>query len=874
MQDKSTQLPSDINFYQTIVENNPSTIIITGGPQTDYQIIYVNASFERETGYTREEVIGKNPRFLHEGDSEQSALEDIRVALAKEKPCTVLLRNYRKNGEMFWNELRLVPIHDDNGLLTGYMGVQNDVTERVYAQQMAENVLTNAFEAITIVQDGRFVFVNPAVERLSGYPIDVFKSLTLDKIIHPDDYAQVQTFYRNHLAGKANQNRIIFRAVRQDGSQWWCETTATTIEFRGIAAIQTISLDVTQREETQQQLRMTSANLRAILDSAQQSFVLIDREARIIEFDQRSVANALDVFGETLYRGADIYKFVLEEEKEIFSQDYQRVLCGEIITSERTYRGRGRTYHFEVTFYPVTNEAGEILGACLSVENITERKLAEITLRESEELYRLMADNISDMMSTHDLQGVYTYVSPSCEQLLGYKPEELLGRTAYDLFHPDDLPTIETSHQTIVQRQDVDYSVEYRIRRQDGNYIWFETISSIVRDDITREPRNILAMSRDITGRKEAEIALQESEERFRQLAENIDSVFWLIDLSANTYLYISPAYDIIWQRSHLELMKKGPEAFATTLHPEDRDSIMEGIRNDAVNSINATYAIEHRIVRPSGEVRSIRSDLFPVRNEFGDVYRLAIISQDITEELRLKRQERALQLERDRSRLLSTFITKISHELRTPLSIIGTSAYFLEKLDDAEKRQAKSETIRKQIERITRLIDTMLLMVKLDTMNDMDRESVALRTVIGNVVTSFDKTIQAKKLAVDFVRHDEIETFTANATLLTSMFYHLLQNAIHHSHENGHIQIAIRDIGEFVQITVADNGNGIPAQHLPKIFDRFYRVDGAHSTEGLGLGLSIAKSIAELHGGTIHAESELDSGASFIVDLAKRNTD
>ncbi len=129
---------------------------------------------------------------------------------------------------------------------------------------------------------------------------------------------------------------------------------------------------------------------------------------------------------------------------------------------------------------------------------------AEGTLRESEELYRLLAEHSSDMISKHTPEGVYTYASPACRCLLGYEPEELVGRDAYEFFHPDDLEQIRRTHSAILEHPDT-YTVGYRIRRRDGSYIWFETTSRTVRDPHTNQVREIRAVSRDITGRKEAE---------------------------------------------------------------------------------------------------------------------------------------------------------------------------------------------------------------------------------------------------------------------------------------------------------------------------------------------------------------------------------
>jgi PAS domain S-box-containing protein len=134
----------------------------------------------------------------------------------------------------------------------------------------------------------------------------------------------------------------------------------------------------------------------------------------------------------------------------------------------------------------------------------TERQRAEQSLRESEQLYRLLAEHSTDMITTHAKDGVYLYVSPACRDLLGYEPEELVGRDPYELFHPDDIPMVRESHAQVTSQPTID-TISYRIRRGDGAYTWLETSIKMIHDPETREFRSMIGVSRDVTKRKEAE---------------------------------------------------------------------------------------------------------------------------------------------------------------------------------------------------------------------------------------------------------------------------------------------------------------------------------------------------------------------------------
>ena len=153
------------------------------------------------------------------------------------------------------------------------------------------------------------------------------------------------------------------------------------------------------------------------------------------------------------------------------------------------------------------------------IHDITDRKEAETALEESEEKFRLLAENSTDMISRHSPEGYYLYVSPACRTLLGYEPEELIGHSPYEFIHPNDIEEITESRLTILERPET-YTIAYRIRHKDGRYVWFETISRTICDPITNEVLEIQGASRDISARKEVEQALEHYAERLELLHE------------------------------------------------------------------------------------------------------------------------------------------------------------------------------------------------------------------------------------------------------------------------------------------------------------------------------------------------------------------
>ena len=197
---------------------------------------------------------------------------------------------------------------------------------------------------------------------------------------------------------------------------------------------------------------------------------------------------------------------------------------------------------------------------------------------ESQELYRLLAENSTDMISKHTLEGVYTYVSPACRSLLGYEPEDLVGRSVYEFLHPGDVQRVKSVQSTIPQRPDV-HTVNYRVWRKDGSYTWFETTGRAVREPGTSE---IIAVSRDISERKRAEEALQESNERLTNTLESITDAFFAVDHEWR-FTYLNRQAERTLRRKRQELLGRSlweefPEAVGAKFYQKYHEAAESGI--------------------------------------------------------------------------------------------------------------------------------------------------------------------------------------------------------------------------------------------------------------------------------------------------------
>src|SRR5215210_3700380 len=262
------------------------------------------------------------------------------------------------------------------------------------------------------------------------------------------------------------------------------------------------------------------------------------------------------------------------------------------------------------------------------------RRQSRQASHESEKLYRLLAENSTDMISKHTSEGVYTYASPACRSLLGYEPDELVGHSALEFFHPEDLEQTRTTRSLMPQHHEP-YTVSYRIRRKDGSYIWFETTSRWVREPGADEALEMVAVSRDITDRKRIEEELRESQEalrrseQFHRFAVEAGRIgTWDLDLETDECL-VSPKMAQLMGYSREQTSVPGSQ-WQESIIPEDRASMAFALAATIEN--DAPFDLEFRIALKDGRERWLYSRAGASRDASGKALRVHGASIDVTE--------------------------------------------------------------------------------------------------------------------------------------------------------------------------------------------------------------------------------------------------
>ncbi|QOY93234.1 response regulator [Massilia sp. UMI-21] len=363
----------------------------------------------------------------------------------------------------------------------------------------------------------------------------------------------------------------------------------------------------------------------------------------------------------------------------------------------------------------------------------------------------------------------------------------------------------------------------------------------------------------------QTQVDLRDSEERFRQLTDNIDDVFWMFAVPEGSLVYVSPAYSDIWGRS-VESLREQPGGWLDAVHPDDRPRVAArwGQLPDAPH-----YDDEFRVNAPDGRMRWVRDRLFPVRDTRGQVYRVARVTSDIT----ARKEMEALLRAADRNK--NQFLATLAHELRNPLSPIRNAAALLGATGEgsAERQARAREVISRQVDHLAHLVDDLLDVARISEGKIVLRtEEVNLGAVVAQAIETAGPAIHSRGHQLDVKLPEQQVWVTGDPVRLAQSVGNLLHNAAKFTPTGGEIQIevALADNGR-VRIAVHDNGIGIAEDNLSRIFGMFAQVDVPpdRAPEGLGIGLSLVSHLLELHGGHLYAESlGIGMGSTFTVEL------
>ncbi len=380
--------------------------------------------------------------------------------------------------------------------------------------------------------------------------------------------------------------------------------------------------------------------------------------------------------------------------------------------------------------------------------------------------------------------------------------------------------------------------------------------------------------------KNQTEEALIQSEEQFRQLAENINEVFWLMDRKQGRVLYVSPQYSQVWKRSAKSIYDDA-NGWLNTVHPEDRSRVEAAFQQTIEDG---RYDEEYRIVHPDGSIRWIRDRGFPIRDVHGNVYRVAGLAEDITER-RIAEQERItkFKIERERNHLqdavraLERVLGVVGHELRTPLAGMRALTELVLRGDSwtQEEISPSVQTLHTEILRMSEMVHDLLEVARMNSgLASWNWSSLNIYNVCCEAMNSVRPLINQEKIKLNIELTPQDLTIHGDASALRRLILNLLTNAQKHT-QAGSITIRGSIINQnevnFLQLQICDTGSGMSphiASGLGVPFALNTGIVERSIVQGSGLGLAICNGILAAHGGSISLSTAPGEGTTVTILL------
>ena len=491
-------------------------------------------------------------------------------------------------------------------------------------------------------------------------------------------------------------------------------------------------------------------------------------------------------------------------------------------------------------------------------------------LREREEHFRSAFENAPFGIALTTLDRRFLKVNATMCRLFGYSEVELLACDWQQLTLQEDRPTVEAALKRLVDDTASYVEIEKRYIHKEGAKVWARTRISLARDG-SGAPLHFIAHIEDIGDRKRAENELRRSEEKFRQLAENIRDVFWIMNAEGTEMLYVSPAYEHIWERTRESLycnLSSWPEA----IRPEDLDSARAQLNRQLAGE---PIASEYRIRTPQGREKWVRDRAFPVRDENGRLIRIAGVAEDISDK---KRDEEELVRARgaadSANQAKSRLLANMSHEIRTPMNAVIGMAQLLMTTDLSAEQRQYAGTIETSGRILLALIEDILDLSKIEagklTLEELDFD---LRSVAEEAIQTAGFHARAKGLQLRWHFVDDTPMLIrGDPNRLRQVLNNLISNAIKFT-DKGEVSLCVERVSTdegrvTIRFTIADTGIGIRPDQAEALFSPFVQADSTTTRKygGTGLGLAICKQLVQLMGGTIGFEKPSTEGVGSTV--------
>ncbi len=708
--------------------------------------------------------------------------------------------------------------------------------------------------------DYRFLEANSMIETLSGLSNVVGKTM---REFVPDLEAEWYEIY-GKVVRTGQPVRFEQQATALDR---WFDVNAFPIGEAQSNQLAILFTNTTERRRTEQALRASEAKSRNILESITDAFFTVDRDWKFTYLNPQAERMVGCEPGELL--GKDMWQEYPGVVGSEFETAYRRAAEDKIASSVVSYYPDHDRW-YEAHAYPA-NE-----GITVYFRNVTDQKQAEAALQKSIQQLRAIYDGTSRYMGLLTPDGTLIEINRAALDFVGTQANDVIGLPLWETVWFRYTPAAaEAVRQSVMRAAAGERDrQEISITSPLGQVITFEFLFYPIFNE-AGEVMFIVPEATDVTARKQAKEALAMSEERFRNMADNIAQLAWIADHQGKVDWYNQRWFDY----TGTTMAEMAEWGWQQVHHPDHLDRVFEKVQHYFAQDEpwEDTFPLRGK----DGEYRWFLSRAIPIRSEQDNVLRWFGTNTDITEQRESEQAKALLLAQEQKARLAAEsanqikdeFLAVVSHELRTPLNPILGWSQLLQKGHLSPQKTAQALAIiernaKMQAQLINDLLDvSRILQGKLS----LSAQPVDLGYVIRVAMETVQLSATAKSIHLDMALDPSVGKVSGDASRLQQVIWNLLSNAVKFTPPGGRITVRLERVGTAAQVSISDTGKGIDPDFLPLVFDHFRQEDASITRKfgGLGLGLAIVRRLVELHGGTIHADSPGEGqGSTFAFKL------
>ena len=864
--------------YRQVIENATEIIYAIDAKGN---FTYGNPAGLEVTGFSLEELQRFNYQDLVVPEHRER-ITSIYIEQFREKQATTYVEFpfFNKAGKMIWFGQNASLVIED-GTVVGFHIIARDITERKRVEETLRESEDRYRDLVEYSHDllcthdleGKLLSVNPAVLRIGGYSKDELLGMNFGDFLAPEVRGQFGN-YLTEIQAKGAASGVMLVQTKGGEKRLW--EYHNTLRTEGVAApiVRGMARDITERKQAEEALRQSEERFRQLYDNAPVGYFEYDTQGRITSVNRTE----LEMLGYTLDEmiGQRVWKFIVEEETT--RQQILAKLAGTMPPArglERNYKKKdGTVLPVSIEDRILRDPQGRITGIRCTIQDITDRKKAEEVIRISEEKYRTILENIEDSYFEVDIAGNFTFFNDSLCRLLGYSRDETMGMNNKQYMDKENAQKVYQTFNKVYTTGEPQISFDWEIIRKDCTKRFIESSVSLIRNSKS-EQIGFRGVVRDVTDRKQAEIALKESEKKFKELFDNAPVGYHEFDIEGRITSV---------NRTELEMLgctleeRIGQFVWSSITEVEkSRQTVLGKLAGVIPPSKN----LERTYHRKDGTTFPVLIQDQLLRDPEGKIIGIRSTIQDISEPKRAEQEMTALQDQLRQSQKIEAIgrlSGGIAHDFNNILTIIsGNAQLSLLDLREGDPLRANIEEIKGASERAADLTRQLLAFSRKQIMEMQVLD-------LNHVVQGLDKMLHrllGEDIDLVTVLPEGIGKVKADPGQIEQVIVNLAVNARDAMIEGGKLTIETADVeldeeyahkhiavqpGRYVMFSVSDTGVGMTSEVKERVFEPFFTTK--EQGKGTGLGLSTVYGIVKQSGGNIWIYSEPGQGTTFKIYL------